>query len=127
MEKEVESVYEIESTVAEQSSESAVAETSLMVSDDGIIPYGTIESIDGYQMVDGIDVPVQVAFNIVNIQTGENAYNTLISNGADIPNAEEGMEYIIVTMNVTYSEGTPDTIYIMENYASLDSAKLYFS
>lgn len=78
-------------------------------------------------MVDGTDVPVQVSFNVTNVQEGESAYKTLISGNAEIPKAENGMEYVVVTLNVTYDSGTPDNLYIMEDYASLDSAKMYFA
>lgn len=88
---------------------------------------GIIKTIDGFQMVDGTDVPVQVSFNVTNVQEGESAYKTLISGNAEIPKAENGMEYVVVTLNVTYDSGTPDNIYIMEDYASLDSAKMYFA
>ena len=94
---------------------------------DDTILYGSIKTIDGFQMVDGTDVPVQVSFNVTNVQEGESAYKTLISGNAEIPKAENGMEYVVVTLNVTYDSGTPDNLYIMEDYASLDSAKMYFA
>lgn len=38
---------------------------------DDIILYGSIKTIDGFQMVDGTDVPVQVSFNVTDVQEGE--------------------------------------------------------
>lgn len=123
---EQEAVAESETEGTEQKRESIAIETAPVTGDD-TISYGSIKTIDGFQMVDGTDVPVQVSFNITNIQEGESAYKTLISGNAEIPKAENGMEYVVVTLNVTYDSGTPDNIYIMEDYASLDSAKMYFA
>lgn len=123
---EQEAVVESETEGAEQKRESIAIETAPVTGDDTIL-YGSIKTIDGFQMVDGIDVPVQVSFTVTNVQEGESAYKTLISGNAEIPKAENGMEYVVVTLNVTYDSGTPDNIYIMEDYASLDSAKMYFA
>ena len=123
---EQEAVVESETEGAEQKRESIAIETAPVTRDDTIL-YGSIKTIDGFQMVDGTDVPVQVSFNVTNVQEGESAYKTLISGNAEIPKAENGMEYVVVTLNVTYDSGTPDNIYIMEDYASLDSAKMYFA
>lgn len=123
---EQEAVVESETEGAEQKRESIAIETAPVTRDDTIL-YGSIKTIDGFQMVDGTDVPVQVSFNVTNVQEGESAYKILISGNAEIPKAENGMEYVVVTLNVTYDSGTPDNLYIMEDYASLDSAKMYFA
>lgn len=101
---EQEAVVESETEGAEQKRESIAIETAPVTRDDTIL-YGSIKTIDGFQMVDGTDVPVQVSFNVTNVQEGESAYKTLISGNAEIPKAENGMEYVVVTLNVTYDGG----------------------
>lgn len=86
-----------------------------------------IKSISGYQMVDGMNVPVEVTFELADIKRGEDAYNTLLQGKADLELAEDGMEYILITLNVSYVSGDADTVYIMENMASLEDAKMYFA
>lgn len=95
---EQEAVVESETEGAVQKRESIAIETAPVTRDDTIL-YGSIKTIDGFQMVDGTDVPVQVSFNVTNVQEGESAYKTLISSNAEIPKAENGMEYVVVTLN----------------------------
>lgn len=125
-EEETEQEAVVESKTEGEKRESIAIETAPVTRDDTIL-YGSIKTIDGFQMVDGTDVPVQVSFNVTNVQVGESAYKTLISGNAEIPKAENDMEYVVITLNVTYNSGTPDNLYIMEDYASLDSAKMYFA
>lgn len=91
------------------------------------ISYGNTRTIDNFQMVNGTDVSVQVLSNVTNIQEGESAYKTFISGDAGIPKAESGMECIVVALDVTYNSETPDSLYVVEDYASLDLAKMYFT
>ena len=67
---EQEAVVESETEGAEQKRESIAIETAPVTRDDTIL-YGSIKTIDGFQMVDGTDVPVQVSFNVTNVQGGE--------------------------------------------------------
>lgn len=57
---EQEAVVESETEGAEQKRESIAIETAPVTRDDTIL-YGSIKTIDGFQMVDGTDVPVQVS------------------------------------------------------------------
>lgn len=86
-----------------------------------------IKSISGYQMADGMNVPVEVTFELVDIKRGEEAYNTLLKGKSDLELTEDGMEYILITLNVSYVSGDADTVYIIENVASLEDAKMYFA
>ncbi len=86
-----------------------------------------VQSLNGYQMVDGMNVPVDITFELVDVERGEEAYNTLLRGKADLEPAENGMEYILITLNVSYVSGDADTVYIMESMASLEDAKMYFA
>lgn len=37
------------------------------------------------------------------------------------------MEYIIISMNITYVDGDADRLFLSENQGSLDAAAMYFS
>lgn len=92
-----------------------------------IVTYGTPKTIEGYQMVDGRDVPIKATFTVKDVQRGEDAYNILLDNNPSIPKEEEGMDYMIITLDVSYDDGEAEELYLSENYASLESAKLYFA
>ena len=85
------------------------------------------EVIEGYDYVDGREVPIRVRIGIEDILRGEEAYNQLCEQGADIRLPGENEEYIIITLNITYDEGEPEELFMMENRASLEEAGLYFS
>lgn len=83
--------------------------------------------INGYQLVDGMSVPVNLKFRLVDIKKGEEAYSILLEEKADLEPPENGMEYILITLEVSYVSGDAETVYIMENMASLEEAKMYFA
>lgn len=89
--------------------------------------YLEIHTIEGYTFVDGNEAPVEVTINVESILRGEEAYSELCRQSPDIQRPDEDEEYLIVNFVVTYREGTPDTLYMTENRASLPEAALYFA
>lgn len=83
--------------------------------------------LKGHVLSDGIEVPIQLSFQLTNIQRGEAAYKILSANQPDLPAAEPGMEYIIITLQATYDSGEVEPLSLEESHASLDAAKLYFT
>lgn len=82
--------------------------------------------LNGYTMLDGIDTPVQINFQVTDVIRGDDAYKILAANQPNFAPADPGMEYIIITFNVTYKSGEADMLMFEESNASLDAAKLYF-
>lgn len=82
--------------------------------------------LNGYTMLDGMDTPVQIDFQVADVKRGDAAYEILSANQPDFATAEPGMEYIIITFNVTYKSGEADMLMFEKSNASLDAAKLYF-
>lgn len=88
---------------------------------------GDSKTINGFQTVDGDNVPVTATFAIADIQRGENAYTALQSSNSGLPKPDNGMEYIIVTFNVSYDNGETDSLDMSENEASLVSERRVFA
>jgi hypothetical protein len=84
------------------------------------------QTIEGYQLTDGQEVPVNVTFKVVNTQRGDEAYNILAKDG-DMVGVTDDMECIIITLEVTYNSGDAEELFMAENDASLQSAKLKFT
>jgi hypothetical protein len=84
------------------------------------------QTIEGYQLTDGQEVPVNVTFKVVNTQRGDEAYNILAKN-SDMVEVTDDMECIIITLEVTYNSGDAEELFMAENDASLQSAKLKFT
>lgn len=85
------------------------------------------KSIEGYGLMDGSEIPIRITIGIESILRGEEAYNELYVQNADIDNPSENEEYIIVIFNISYDEGEIEELFMMENRASLEEARLYFS
>ena len=85
-----------------------------------------IQVLDGYTLMDGMATPVQVEFQIVDIKRGEAAYTILSANQPNLPTAEAGMEYIVITFNINYKSGEADLLTLEQSNASLDAARLSF-
>ena len=85
------------------------------------------QQIEGYQVMDGTDVPVKISFTLEEIQKGEAAYKILTEKNTNLAVPKDDEEYIIVTFKISYDEGGADEIYLAENHASLQSASLYFA
>ena len=92
-----------------------------------LVPTGDSKTIEGYQMSDGYNLAIEAAFTVREIHRGDQAYRLLAENNSALPQADTDMEYIVVIMDVSYRKGEAETLYIMENYASLDAAKMYFA
>lgn len=101
--------------------------TSTVAANSDIVQSGGTKTIDGYQTVDGASLPITATFGIADIQRSENAYVTLQSSNADLPAPGDGMEYIVVTLNVTYDKGEADILDLSENNASMASEKRFFA
>lgn len=95
------------------------------------IPAGTdkIEMLpfEGYQMEDGATVPVTFSIGVSGVRQGEEAWNLLQQGSRQIPEPEEGMEYIIFEIRISYDAGETNQLILTENHASLPEANLYFS
>ena len=83
--------------------------------------------IDGYVFVDGSQSPVRLTMEIENILKGEEAYEELCRQDAEIGQPGEDEEYIIITLSVTYDEGETEELFLAESRALLDGAGLYFA
>lgn len=110
----------IENEESEESVEKEQIEYNDNVSDD------KSQTIEGFQLVDGQEVPVNVTFEVTNIQRGDEAYNILAQKG-NIVEATNDMEYIIITIEVTYNSGGTEELFMAENDSSLQSARLKFT
>jgi hypothetical protein len=84
------------------------------------------QTIEGYQLTDGQEVPVNVTFKVVNTQRGDEAYN-ILAKDSDMVEVTDDMECIIITLEVTYNSGDAEELFMAENDASLQSAKLKFT
>lgn len=86
-------------------------------------------SINGYALTpEGDSVPVQLTISVENVLEGEEAYQQILSQGAELPPPEEGKEYIIISVTVTYEDGDLETLNFVENYpASWAAARVHFN
>ena len=86
------------------------------------------ETVSGFAMTpDGGSVPVQLTLRVENVLEGDAAYQQLLSQGCEISAPEDGSEYALISVTVTYDDGEPDTLDFVENYpASLASARVAF-
>lgn len=122
----VEESKEIEINTPVDSSNTQDANTGITINNDIVQP-GNSKTINGFQTVDGDNVPITATFAIADIQRGKNAYTALQSSNSDLPKPDNGMEYIIVTFNVSYDNGEADTLDMSENEASLVSERRVFA
>lgn len=85
-------------------------------------------TFDGYSLTpEGGSVPVRLTMEVENVQEGEAAWKQMASQGAQLPASEQGKEYILVTVKVTYEDGDLETLYFVENYpASWAAARVHF-
>lgn len=85
-------------------------------------------SINGYALTpEGDSVPVQLTISVENVLEGEEAYQQLLSQGAKLSPPEEGKEYLIISVTVTYEDGALETLDFYENYpVSWAAARIHF-
>lgn len=83
--------------------------------------------LEGAVLRDGKSIPINVTFDILDIQRGNDAFITLSESDMNVEQADENEEYVIVTFNITYNEGEVDNIFFEQSTASLESARLYFA
>lgn len=102
-------------------------EMDITATNDDLVQIGGEKQINGYQTVDGTGLPVTVTFEFADIQRGENAYIILQSSNAGVSPPDDGMEYIVATLNVTYNEGETDILDMSENNASMASERKLFA
>lgn len=86
-------------------------------------------TFDGYSLTpEGDSVPVRLTMAVENVLEGEAAWQQIISQGTQLPAPEQGKEYILVTMKVTYEDGDLETLNFVENYpASWAAARVHFN
>lgn len=86
-------------------------------------------TFDGYSLTpEGDSVPVRLTMAVENVQEGEAAWQQMISQGTQLPTPEQGKEYILVTVKVTYEDGDLETLNFVENYpASWAAARVRFN
>lgn len=99
----------------------------IIATNEDLVQIGGKKQINGYQTVDGAGLPVTVTFEFVDVRHGENAYTILQSSNAEVPQPDDDMEYIVITLNVTYNEGEPDILDMSENNASMVSERRLFA
>ncbi len=86
-------------------------------------------TIDGYALTpDGGSVPVQITIGVERVVQGEEAYRELLAQNAACPAPDDGQEYIIATVTVTYEGGELETLHFEKNYpASWVAARIHFN
>lgn len=86
-------------------------------------------TFDGYSLTpEGDSVPVRLTMAVENVLEGEAAWQQMISQGTQFPAPEQGKEYILVTVKVTYEDGDLETLNFVENYpASWAAARVHFN
>lgn len=86
-------------------------------------------TFDGYALTpEGDSVPVRLTMAVENVLEGEAAWEQMISQGAQLSTPEQGKEYILVTVKVTYEDGGLEALNFMENYpASWAAARVHFN
>ena len=86
-------------------------------------------TFDGYSLTpEGDSVPVRLTMAVENVLEGEAAWQQMISQGTQLPAPEQGKEYILVTVKVTYEDGDLETLNFVENYpASWAAARVHFN
>ena len=65
--------------------------------------FGNAIIINVYQVVDGLDYPVNITFKVNNIERVEKSYEKLRNTVSDFAKPKEGIEYIIITLSISYS------------------------
>ena len=83
--------------------------------------------LEGYKLIDGREMPVNVTIEIANVLRGNDAYNELQEQAENVKQPDEDEEYLIVTFNISYDEGEVEELFMLENRASMEAAGLYFS
>ena len=86
-------------------------------------------TFDGYALnSEGLTDQIRLTMSVENVLEGEVAYQQILSQGTQLPVPEQGKEYILVTVKVTYEDGDVNTFQFAENYpASWDAALVFFN
>ena len=87
------------------------------------VEYNTLRELNGYQQPKD---KVSVKIGLDSVKTGEQAYQTLLETNADLPFPEDEMEYVVISLWVTYTDGEANQLHFGESYASLPEAQLFF-
>ena len=85
-------------------------------------------TFDGYALnSEGLTDQIRLTMSVENVLEGEAAYQQILSQGTQLPVPEQGKEYILVTVKVTYEDGDLETLNFYENYpASWAAARVHF-
>ena len=65
---------------------------------------------------------VTVSMKIGDVLRGEEAYDVLLESNPQLSLPDEGKEYIVITVQVSYEKGEAEELQMYENIASLPSA-----
>ena len=86
-------------------------------------------TFDGYALnSEGPTDQIRLTMSVENVLEGEVAYQQILSQGTQLPVPEQGKEYILVTVKVTYEDGDLNTFQFVENYpASWAAARVHFN
>ena len=86
-------------------------------------------TFDGYALnSEGLTDQIRLTMSVENVLEGEAAYQQILSQGTQLPVPEQGKEYILVTVKVTYEDGDVNTFQFAENYpASWVAARVHFN
>ncbi|HJC23184.1 MAG TPA: hypothetical protein H9761_05705 [Candidatus Eisenbergiella merdavium] len=101
-------------------------ETEVGIESEETIPYGMTDTLNGFQTVDGVSIPVTVTIGIKDVIRGKTAYSELLEKNAMLQAPEKGKEYIIITIYMEYNAGEVEEISLQENIASLKAFAFYF-
>lgn len=91
------------------------------------IQLGEKKTIEGYQLADGMEVPITATLWVESVARGTEALELLAGKNPDLAQPEEGMEYLVAQIGVSYDKGDSEYLNLAENHASLVSASLYFA
>lgn len=88
-----------------------------------LTPWGEPAPFDGYALVDGESVPISGTLRLVNVEAREDVVQNLLGNPGAAP---EGKEYVVVTLEFSYKEGTASELYLEDTAATHPDARLRF-
>ena len=86
-------------------------------------------TIRGYALTpEENSVPVRITIGVERVVQGEEAYRELLAQNTACPAPDDGQEYIIVTVNVTYVGGELETLHFYENDTAFwPAARVHFN
>lgn len=117
----------VSSSEAEESQGSAEGTSSVTDANPDAASYGETVTIEGYlfNAEDSATTPVTVTVAVTSVVTGQDAVDRFST--ADVAKPEEGMEYIVIDLDVTYKDGDAASIEMTESSDTMTETLLYFN